>query len=500
MTIDVQELLDDALIELSLDFPIYAQAIFRIGVDLVDEPHTHAVAWTDGKGIYINAAMVKRFNEKGEMHSIDIHGKKRIVNCAIDKYHLMFILAHELMHLIGLTWERGDNIGIPRDVYTKRAEALNDLWNVATDYEINSILYNNKMKDMISNEPKDKVVGAKPDWVLYSEDLNGLTAEEIYAKLLKNIPPFAVCALNGGSKPKNGDGDNNNDKGDGGDNDGNDGDKKDKGNGSGNNNDNGDDKANSNGPKPGQLVDDEGNTYDLDEHLQNLDDVTKNEIINKMSAVFGSTSNGTGSSAIDRMLQTTFKPQPFNWRKALTKYIRGWIKDNYTWNKPSRAGIANGLILPSSGRMPKMHIGVAIDTSGSISNDELNAMMDHLFTILQQFKQFQIDVWCCGSQVYKETFKTFTAMNKKEIYDYTFRSDGGNDMRENFKFIKDKYKGDKLDAFICMSDFYDPLDGDTTTTSPCPVIYMCIDHPNFVPPSLIKGQVYPFVIDKHKNG
>lgn len=484
MTTDVQEILDDALIELSLDFPIYAQAIFRIGVSLVNEPHKFAVAWTDGKGIYVNAPMVERFNEKGEMHSIDIHGKKKTVNCTIDKYQIMFILAHELMHLIGLSWERGENVGVPRDGYTKRAEALNDLWNVATDYEINSILYNNKMTDAISNQKVEKTIGTKPDWVLYSEEYVGLTAEEIYAKLLKNIPPFAICALSGGSKPKNGD----------------DGDDQDKGNGGGNNNGDGDDQDNSKGPKPGQLVDDEGNTYDLDEHLQNLDDVTKNEVINKMSEIFGSTSNGTGSSAIDRMLQNTFKPQPFNWRKALTKYIRGWIKDNYTWNKPSRAGIANGLILPSSGRMPKMHIGVAIDTSGSISNEELNAMMDHLFTILQQFKQFQIDVWCCGSQVYEETFKTFTAMNKKEIYDYTFKSDGGNDMRENFKFIKDKYKGDKLDAFICMSDFYDPLDGDTTTTSPCPVIYMCIDHPNFVPPSLIKGQVYPFVIDKRKNG
>jgi hypothetical protein len=72
-------------------------------------------------------------------------------------------------------------------------------------------------------------------------------------------------------------------------------------------------------------------------------------------------------------------------------------------------------------------------------------------------------------------------------------------MRENFKFIKKYYKGkNKIDLLIIMSDFYDPLDGDTNTTSPCPVIYMCIDHKDFVKPSKIKGVVYPFEVDANK--
>ena len=200
------------------------------------------------------------------------------------------------------------------------------------------------------------------------------------------------------------------------------------------------------------------------------------------------------------MIEKAYKPQPFNWKRALTKYIRGWMKDNYTWNKPSRSGIANGLILPSAGRTPKMHIGVAVDTSGSIYDTELHAMMDHLFTILTQFKDFQIDVWCCGSEVYPETCKTYTAGNKSTLHEFEFKSDGGNDMRKNFDYVKEHYKGDHLDTLIIMSDFYDPLDGDTETTSNCPVIYMCLDHPGFTPPALIKGEVYPFVIEKGKNG
>ena len=53
--------------------------------------------------------------------------------------------------------------------------------------------------------------------------------------------------------------------------------------------------------------------------------------------------------------------------------------------------------------------------------------------------------------------------------------------------------------FITMSDFYDPLDGDTETTSPCPCIWLVLDHPGFTPPSKIKAETYPFVVEKAKN-
>ena len=72
-------------------------------------------------------------------------------------------------------------------------------------------------------------------------------------------------------------------------------------------------------------------------------------------------------------------------------------------------------------------------------------------------------------------------------------------MRENFKFIKEHYKGkDKIDMLMILSDFYDPLDGDTETTSICPCVFMCIDHKDFKKPTLIKGEVYPFEVDANK--
>lgn len=444
----VNELVDNAMVELVLDFPIFAQLITRIGVKVIDNKTVPAMAYTDGTGIYINAPFVDYCNQNPEVMTTD----GRTVDQRVTKKRMMFILCHELMHLLNLTYDRGEALGIEARIVGTDEEMHNkyDYWNKATDYEINALLANNEKQDG-SRDP----VGDMPEVCLYKSEYRELTAEQIYEKIYE---PLEKNESKGNS-------------------------------GSGSDNSNSDPLSSS------------GNVIDIDIHMPILDDATRSEMINKIGELLGNRQNGTGSSAIDRALNIAYKPLPFNWRKALSKYIRGWMKDNYTWNKPSRAGIANNVILPSAGQTPKLHLAVAVDTSGSISDIELNTMMQHLFTILQQFKSFTIDVWCCGSSVYPNTFRTYTASNKKDIVDFKFESDGGNDMRENFKFIKEHYKkDDKPDVLLILSDFYDPLDGDTETTSICPVIGLVLDHPNFVPPSKMKFTAIPFEVQNGKEG
>ena len=444
----VDELVENALVELVLDFPIFAQMIARIGVKCIDDKTKPAMAWTDGTGIYINAPFIDYANRNP---TVEYEGKT--IDQRVNKKRMMFILCHELMHLLNLTYDRGMAKGIERQVLSTDKEMANkfEYWNRATDYEINSLLANNEKQDG-TRQP----IGELPENVLYEHEYRDLPAEEIYDKIYKPLKE------NPQSNEGNG------------------------GSGSGSKN-----------PFDGDC-ERAGIAIGIDVHMPILDDATRSEVINKLQEVYGNRQNGTGCSAIDRALEIAYKPLPFNWRKALTKYIRGWMKDNYTWNKPSRAGIANNIILPSAGQTPKLHLAVAVDTSGSISDKELNVMMQHLYTILQQFKDFTIDVWCCGSDVYENTFRTYKAANKKEIADFKFESDGGNDMRKNFEFIKKHYKAEKPDVFLILSDFYDPLDGDTETTSICPVIGLVIDHPDFVKPTNMKFTAFPFEVQDGK--
>lgn len=449
MSDSVRQIWENAMINLVIEFPIYAELITKIGCKFVHggtNTETSACAWTDGRSISINEDMIEYFNQ----NPIVKDDQGREVNRTIGQKEMQFILCHELLHLIGLTFDRMKNVGIYREDISDEMRRKFELWNQATDYEINSLLHNNESTDTAYGDRKRNPVGNMPEWVLYESEYKDLQAEEIFKRLMeKEKSSNNGMLLKPGSSGASGNG--------------------------------------------------KGGMIPLDNHLPITDEDVKNEVISKMSEVFGSRSNGVGESGIDRMVNRAYKPVPFNWRKALSKYIRGYIKANYTWNKPSRAGIASGLILPSAGTTPKLHIGVAIDTSGSISEKEIDTMMDHVFTILQQFKAFEIDIWSCGSKVYEQSLLKLTGSNKGDLKKFQVISDGGNDMRENFKFIKEHYKGkDKIDVLLIVSDFYDPLDGDTETTSPCNVVYLCMDHKDFKKPSKIKGEVFPFEVDPNK--
>ena len=340
------------------------------------------------------------------------------------------------MHLLTITVDRAERLGIPKKFNTGNinAQAKAQLWNIATDYAINSLLVNNR--EGYTNKPIGKILPT----ALYNEKYRDLTAEEIYKRLKDNSPEYIM----GLGKT--------------------------------------------------------GFDFDLDKHEEIDDDITKSDLIQKISDVFGSRNNGTSNSSLDRFVSDVIKPAPFNWKNALTKYIRSWIKENYTWNRPSRAGIANGLILPSYGKSPRIHLAVAIDTSGSISDEELHSMINHVATILSVFNNFVVDIWCCGSKVYTESFKTYTKQNKHAIKDFKIMSDGGNDMRENFKFIHSHYNGNYPDVFVCLTDGFDPVNRDEETTCPCPVVWLIMDHPDFTPPLKMKNTVYPYIVDKMKNG
>jgi len=455
-----ERIVDDAMTELVLEFPIYAQLIARIGVKIVEIESEKHIAWTNGKAIFVNRYYVERCNRYPKREDKD----GNIIDVTIGFRQMVFILAHELSHLLLESYNRAKPMGVDYESTSEESKQKRDLWNCATDYEINSNLHNNEETDQ-SGHTESKEVGRMPEFVLYESKYRNKIAEDIYEDLRQQ----AKQQQQQGNQGNTGQGGSNGNGG-----------------GSGNN-------SNDNSNGPGSFSDDDTPRYvdfDLDKHEPITDEATKNEIIAKIADVCGNRTQGVGSSALDRIIQRVFKQEPFNWRKALAKYIRGWMKDNYTWNKPSRAGIANNIILPSQGKTPKMHIAVAIDTSGSVGNNELTTLLNHLFTILQVYKDFQVDVWCVSTQVHEDTFMTFTSQNKSKLSEYQIKSDGGTDLCTCFDFINEKYPVKKPDVFLLMSDFYDSLDGNTDLYVKYPCIWFVIDHEGFRPPKNIKAVTY----------
>lgn len=91
-----------------------------------------------------------------------------------------------------------------------------------------------------------------------------------------------------------------------------------------------------------------------------------------------------------------------DWRAVLARFLRANNKSDFTWVRPNRRFIARGMYLPSLHNPCLEEIVVAVDTSGSITDDELKQFTTETSYILHelspdrvQFIQCDYDVQSC---------------------------------------------------------------------------------------------------------
>ena len=71
--VDVKSIFENAMVNLIIEFPVFATLVTRIGCKLVNEPAVKVAAWFDGHGIYVNEAVIAEFNQNPI--DTDNHGK-----------------------------------------------------------------------------------------------------------------------------------------------------------------------------------------------------------------------------------------------------------------------------------------------------------------------------------------------------------------------------------------------------------------------------------------
>ena len=463
---NVRELVDNSIIDMMFNCPVYAHLVARIGYKVVNDTSLPYCAWTDGKCIFINEFGVEEQN-------------KQYAKTPIDKKQMTFIIAHELSHILGLTWDRGKALGIDFKDTSVKGQCLNELWNVATDYEINSLLYNNR------NNGTSSPIGRKPEWVLYDDKYINKTAEEIYKELLQQskndidkmqqlVESLKDMLSKGNSGANSKTDSNSNEKSKGGD-------SKGKANGKGKPED-----GDGDGKGKGQI--------ELDKHMPiELNEMEMSDLKAQIETALSESGYSSDSSALERLKNFILKPVRFNWRQALRKYIKSFAKADFTWKKPARSGVYRGLILPSPDKRKMLKVAVAIDTSGSISDKQLNCFMNHLLSIASQFKQFKIDAWCFSTQVHEDTLVTYTERSRNIVGDFKLNSYGGTDISSNFEWVKKHYGSERPDTLIVFSDFEDRLHNDTTTRFDyCKCVWLVLNNKNFIPPKLIKADRFDY--------
>lgn len=214
-----------------------------------------------------------------------------------------------------------------------------------------------------------------------------------------------------------------------------------------------------------QLLDlqDPANTETLD---QEMDDVLIRASI--QSKIAGDRP-GTIPGDIDIYLDRLLNPK-LHWTTILRKWVQAQAKTDYSWHKPNRRYFPKH-ILPGLRGEKLINIAVAIDTSGSVSDEEFRQMASEFHTILNTLKPEKMTLIQFDSSIkHIDVIKTPT-----DLMQVRFTGRGGTEISPVLQWAEDN----KPALLLVFTDggFYH-----TQQTLKMPVLWLIHNNPRWTAP------------------
>jgi predicted metal-dependent peptidase len=434
---EIKEDIERSIALLMGRYPFFGAFIYKFRILYVpsDDPDVRTMA-TDGVNIYINPAFAKKLTDK----------------------ETVFVLCHEILHNVMLHFIREKNKGVKN----------HDKWNRAADYEINPMLVEEGL--LTKDELVSKLKG------LYNDKYLDMPAEEIY-DLIGNEPmpkppqqpPMPKddkdkdkSSSNSGSGDENGEGEGESGKGKGQSNGEGDGEGDGEGEGSGGG-------ASSQGGGEGEgdgiggIMDDNASVRKQKElgvpiktaTEESADKLIK-EAMGEIRHLNGGAGRGVGGGMIQRAIDRLKKPQ-VDWKSALRRIvgkITGGTEEYFGKKKALyRGDYIYGDRDADSDRLKDAI--VAVDTSGSIGDNELSTFLSEIAGIIKakQIKKTEIiyfDDGIKGRDWVKSPPKFNTAAMK---------GGGGTSFIDPMEAIYDKWKKGRMELAVFLTDGYGDQNG-----------------------------------------
>jgi len=303
---------------------------------------------------------------------------------------IQFVLCHELLHVAF------DHLG-------RRSHRDAKWWNMANDYVINAAL----IRDRIGKMPTERVKvediddsGKKTTSQrigLYDEKYLGWTSEAVYDDLEKRKVKKELTLDVHLELGKDGKG----------------------------------------GKDQGQGTDDKFKIPGLtEEEMKAVREEIKSKILQAANAAAGRMPVGL-QRLIDELVESRV-----NWRDLLQQSIQSCLVDDFTFAKPNRRHMYGGIFMPTLKKDETIDIQIAIDMSGSISNDMANDFLSEVYGIMQLYNEFNIGVLCFDTKVYN--YRTFTKDTEDELLKYECKGGGGTNFEAFWNHWKDHHIEPKL--------------------------------------------------------
>jgi len=168
-----------------------------------------------------------------------------------------------------------------------------------------------------------------------------------------------------------------------------------------------------------------------------------------------------------------------DWKKELADFVTSSCKgkDEYTWRKFNRRLISNDIYLPTVENETIGEVVVAIDTSGSIGQEQLNEFASELVSICDAVSPDAVrilwwDTKVHGEQLFTDNYDQIGSMLKP-------LGGGGTRVSSVAEYINKK----KINAECCIvfTDGY--LESDVVWNISSPTLWMVTENKNWTPPT-----------------
>jgi len=309
---------------------------------------------------------------------------------ALNKDERVFLVAHEILHCVF-------------QHLVRRASRDPKIYNMACDYVINAMLIEEGLK--------------MPAVGLYDKKYLDWSAEDVYDDLVKNgAAPQDTLDCHAGDPGFPG-----MDEGKGG---------------------NGADGKDGEGDPEGKS----GIGKDLtEEQLQEIGDYWKDNLVQATAAC------GAGSlpAGLKRLIDDFLEPK-MDWREVIQTHIQSCVRNDYSWMKPNKRTFGSGITMPSMIMDDGIEIAVAIDTSGSVSEDMLREFLSEVKGVMDQFSSYKIHVACFDTQVYNP--KTFT--EEDDLLEYDLQGFGGTNFMAWWTFAEKQPWIGEVGKILFFTDGY----------------------------------------------
>ena len=289
---------------------------------------------------------------------------------SITEEQLKGVIAHEVGHLVLLH-------------LTRRQSREQIRWNFACDFAVN---------DLVKKEFE------LPDGILYNPNFAEKTAEWIYNQLPETQVIEITLTLDSHEDWKNGNGNGNGKKGK---------DESEGGQGS-SLGDEGDGEEDSNKPAD--------TSEGLEQHIREMVAQSANQARMK----------GKLPGYLKELVDGTLQPK-LDWKTILQDMIVSCAKSDFSLCPPNRKHLYRGFILPGI-TGSEINIACVIDTSGSISSQEMQEFLSEVKGICDAYEEYTIYLFTCDATIHQRW-----EIRPFDVLPRILEGRGGTDFREPLK-------------------------------------------------------------------